>query len=145
MSIVIKFFVAPDHAAAAAVVERGPDRVFNTLTYGNFDIDEALIEWESILTGRSFDELVAADESEVVADPDGGPGPLLIAASRSLQDALAGADEPWIVEVSQQWIQKRAEDGEEFDQELAAEILGELAGLVRTVGKREDRLYCWMA
>ncbi|WP_370088398.1 hypothetical protein [Streptacidiphilus sp. MAP12-16] len=52
MSIVIKFFVAPDAEAAAAVAEGGPDGVFESLTFGNFDVEEALIEWEGIFTGR---------------------------------------------------------------------------------------------
>ncbi|MFC9398663.1 hypothetical protein ACFTWS_36800 [Streptomyces sp. NPDC057027] len=56
MSIVIKFFVAPDAEAAAAVAEGGPDGVFESLTFGNFDAEEALIEWEGIFTGRSFEE-----------------------------------------------------------------------------------------
>lgn len=70
MSIIIKFFVAPDHDAAAAVVEVGPDDFFESLTFGNFDAEEALIEWESIFTGQTFEGLVAADVPEVVADPD---------------------------------------------------------------------------
>ncbi|MFB0619519.1 hypothetical protein [Streptomyces sp. AGS-58] len=39
MSIVIKFFVAPDAEAAAAVAEGGPDGVFESLTFGNFDVE----------------------------------------------------------------------------------------------------------
>lgn len=35
MSIVIKFFVAPDAEAAAAVTEGGPDGVLESLTFGN--------------------------------------------------------------------------------------------------------------
>ncbi|XUL86384.1 hypothetical protein ACQ86D_06475 [Streptomyces galilaeus] len=101
MSIIIRFFLAPDRAAAAVVVEGGPDGVFELLTYGNFDAEEALAEWESIFTGRSFEELVAADEPEVVADPGDGEGPVILAASRVLQDALAAADEHRLVEVSQ--------------------------------------------
>ncbi|GLW74688.1 hypothetical protein Kpho02_69850 [Kitasatospora phosalacinea] len=145
MSIVIKFFVAPDRDAAAAVVGGGPDGVFESLTYGNFDAEEALIEWESIFTGRSFEELVAADEPEVIADPGDGEGPLVLAVSRTVKDALAGADELRLGEVGRLWLQERAEDGEVLDQQTAAGILRALAGLARAVGGREDRLYCWMA
>ncbi|KIQ65658.1 hypothetical protein TR51_17805 [Kitasatospora griseola] len=145
MSIVIKFFGAPDHEAAAAVVQRGPDGVFESLAYGNFDAEEALIEWESIFTGRSFEELVAADLPEVVADQGAGEGPMVLAASRALRDALAAADEPRLVEVSQLWVQERAADGEVLDRQVATEILGILAGLARAVGGRQERLYCWMA
>ncbi|WP_405976303.1 hypothetical protein OG496_53760 [Streptomyces sp. NBC_00988] len=38
MSTIIKFFVAPDHDAAA-VVEVGPDGVFESLAFGNFDAE----------------------------------------------------------------------------------------------------------
>jgi hypothetical protein len=44
VSIVVKFFMAPDRGAASAVVEGGPDGVFESLTFGNFDAGEALLE-----------------------------------------------------------------------------------------------------
>jgi hypothetical protein len=108
VSIIIKFFVAPDHDAAAAVVEGGPDGVFESLAYGNFDAEEALIEWESIFIGRNFEDLVTDEEPGVVADPGDGEGPVLLAASRSLRDALATADEHRLVEVSRLWVAERA-------------------------------------
>ncbi|MFJ8444038.1 hypothetical protein [Kitasatospora griseola] len=145
MSIIIKFFVAPNRDAAAAVVEGGPDGVFDSLTYGNFDAEEALIEWESIFTGRNFEELVDADVPDVVADPGDGEGPLVLVASLPLQDALTAAGEPRLAEVSQQWVRERAEDGEVFAPETAAWILTGLAELARGIGDPESRLYCWMA
>lgn len=145
MSTIIKFFVAPSHEAAAAVVDCGPDRAFESLSYGNFDADEALIEWESIFTGRSFEGLVAADEPEAVAGSDDGDGPVVFAASKALQDALAAADQSRLGEVSQLWVQERAADAEAFDQEIATRILSDLARLARGVGGRHHRLYCWMA
>ncbi|MFF3139984.1 hypothetical protein [Streptomyces mirabilis] len=145
MSIIIKFFVARSHEAATAVVDGGPDGAFESLSYGNFDAEEALIEWESIFTGRSFDELIAADEPEVVADPGDGEGPMLLAASKALQDALAAAGQSRLVEVSQLWVQERAADGEVFDQEIATQILSDLARLAHGLRGRDHRLYCWTA
>ncbi|GHD76320.1 hypothetical protein GCM10010317_092610 [Streptomyces mirabilis] len=145
VSIIIKFFVAPDRDAAAAVAEGGPERVFESLTFGNFDVGEALVEWESIFTGQRFEELVAADEPEVVADPGDGEGPVVFAASRLLQNALASADQSRVVEVGRLWAAERAADGEAFDQEIAAWILAGLAGLARAIGEGEEGLYCWMA
>lgn len=145
MSIIIKFFVAPSHEAAATVVDSGPDGAFESLSYGNFDAEEALIEWESIFTDRSFEELVAADEPEAVADPGDWEGPIVFAASAALQDALAAADQSRLVEVGRLWVQERAADGEAFDQEIAIEILSDLARLARGIGGRNHRLYCWMA
>ncbi|MFE3286760.1 hypothetical protein ACFXJJ_27140, partial [Streptomyces sp. NPDC059233] len=81
MSIVITFFVAPDAEAAAAVAEGGPDGVFESVTFGNFDVEEALIEWEGIFTGRSFEEVLDDDATETVVDPDDGEGPHVLAVS----------------------------------------------------------------
>ncbi|MBK3568225.1 hypothetical protein [Streptomyces sp. MBT62] len=145
MSIIVKFFAAPSHEAAAAVVDGGPDGVFESLSYGNFDAEEALIEWEGIFTGRSFDELVAAGEPEVVADPDEGEGPMLFAASDALQDALAAAGPSRIAEVSRLWVQERAADGEVFDGGIAHRILSDLARLAHGLRGQDHRLYCWMA
>ena len=145
MSTIIKFFVAPDHTAAAAVVEVGPDDFFESLTFGNFDAEEALIEWESIFTGQTFEGLVAADVPEVVADPGNGEGPVVLAASRALQDALAVAEEQRLVEVSRLWVAERAAYGEVFDEGIAVRILSGLAGLVRVIGRKPGGLYCWTA
>ncbi|SEG70940.1 hypothetical protein SAMN05216223_108322 [Actinacidiphila yanglinensis] len=145
MSIVIKFFVAPDHEAAAAVAEGGPDGVFESLTFGNFDVEEALIEWESILAGRSFEEVLDDDVPETVADPDEGEGPLVLAVSRTLQAALSAADAHRLAEVSQLWVAERAAEGEGFDPEIAVWILRGLANVARAVGEGDESLYCWVA
>ncbi|WP_377271649.1 hypothetical protein [Peterkaempfera sp. SMS 1(5)a] len=145
MSVVIKFFVAPDHEAAAAVAEGGPDEVFESLTFGNFDVEEALIEWESIFTGRSFEEVLDDDVPETVADPDDGEGPLVLFVSRTIQAALSTADEHWLAEVSRLWVAERAADGEVFDPEIAVWILSGLANLARAVGQGDEGLYCWVA
>lgn len=145
MSIIVEFFVAPGHEAAAAVVDVSPDGAFESLVYGNFDAEEALLEWEGIFTGRSFEELIAADEPEAIAEPGDGEGPMVLAASETLQDALAAADQSRIVEVSRLWVQGRAADSEAFDQEIATRLLSDLARLARGIGGRDHRLYCWMA
>ncbi|WP_406205450.1 hypothetical protein OH807_30885 [Kitasatospora sp. NBC_01560] len=146
MSIIIKFFVAPDDEAAAAVVDHGPDEAFESLVFGNFDVEEAIIEWESILTGRSFEELVDADEPAVVAGPGDGEGPMVLAASRVLQDALAAADAPRLVGVSELWVQERAAGGEVLDPEVATRILCDVAELARSIGMQDGgSLYCWVA
>lgn len=63
VSVIVRFFAAPDHQAAVTVVERGPEDVFEWLPFGTFDPDEALIEWAGILTGdRGFKEIVSAGE-----------------------------------------------------------------------------------
>ncbi|MGQ5640317.1 MULTISPECIES: hypothetical protein [unclassified Streptomyces] len=145
MSIVIKLFVAPDHEAAAAVAEGGPDGVFESLTFGNFDVEEALTEWESIFTGRSFEEVLEDDVPETVADPHDGKGPLVLAVSRTLRHALCTADEHRLAEVSRLWVAERAADGEVFDTGIAVWILSGLANLAPAVREGDENLYCWVA
>ncbi|MFK4188606.1 hypothetical protein ACI2L4_32115 [Streptomyces sparsogenes] len=145
MSIVIKFFVAPDAEAAAAVAEGGPDGVFESLTFGNFDVEEALIEWEGIFTGRSFEEVLDDDVPETVVDPDDGEGPLVLAVSGTLRVALCTAVEHRLAEVSRLWVAERAADGEVFDPEIAVWILSGLADLARAVREGDENLYCWVA
>ncbi|GAA2809847.1 hypothetical protein FHR33_009930 [Nonomuraea dietziae] len=50
---------------------------------------------------------------------------------------------PRLVEVSQLWIQERAADGEVFDQEIATQLLSDLARLAHGLRGRDHRLYCW--
>ncbi|MYX38794.1 MULTISPECIES: hypothetical protein [unclassified Streptomyces] len=146
MSTIVKFFVAPGHETAAAVVAGGPGRAAESLEYGNFDAEEALIEWEGIVTGRSFGELVDAGVPEAVADAGAWEGPVVLAVSRALQDALAAADASRLAGIGEAWIRVRAEEGEVFDQEIVTGILGGLARLARGSGARDGhRLYCWMA
>jgi|EndMetStandDraft_8_1072994.scaffolds.fasta_scaffold174705_2 hypothetical protein len=145
MSIIIEFFTAPDDTAAAGIVDRGPTGAFGSLSCGNFDATEAVIEWESIFTGQSFETLVSADEPRMVVDPDEGDGPLVFVASGALQGALADAAPARLAEVGELWIAERAEDGEVFDPEMVGELLGDLADLARTARERGHSLYCWMA
>ncbi|MER6517589.1 hypothetical protein ABT246_12080 [Streptomyces sp. NPDC001553] len=145
MSIIIKFFIAPDDFSAARVVDSGPAGVFGSLACGNFDASEAVIEWESLLTGQSFEALVAADEPRTVADPGDGDGPLLFVVSAALQGALAGASPARLAEVGGLWIQERAAEGEVFDPEMVGELLSDLADLARTAHGQGHGLYCWMA
>ncbi|MFJ5638456.1 hypothetical protein [Streptomyces sp. NPDC093223] len=145
MSIVIKFFVAPDREAAAGVAEGGPDGVFESLTFGNFDVEEALIEWESIFTGQSFEEVLEDDVPETVVDPDDGERPLVLAVSRTLQVALSAAGEDRLTEVGRLWVAERAADGDVFEPEIAAWILNGLANLARTLNDEDESLYCWVA
>jgi hypothetical protein len=139
MSSIIKFFLAPDDEVAATAVDGGPDDTFESVTFGNFDADLALLEWDSLLTGRPFDDLLLASASEVITDEDDGA--LIVAASVELQQALADASDTDLVRVARLWADERAAEGETVDPELAREILTELARLSRTP---DHRLYCWV-
>jgi hypothetical protein len=145
VSVIIKFFSSPDDASAASIVDSGPDSAFGSLNCGNFDASEAVIEWESLLTGQSFEALVASDGPHTVVDLGEEGGPLLFVVSAALQGALAGASAARLGEVGGLWIEERAAGGEAFDPEMVEELLGDLADLARTAEVRSHGLYCWMA
>ncbi|MCX4733779.1 hypothetical protein [Streptomyces sp. NBC_01363] len=119
MSIVITYFIAPDDTSAANIVGSGPDGVLGSLSCGNFDASEAVIEWESLLAGQSFEALVASDEPHTIADPGDEGGPLVFVISAALQGAPAGASADRLAGVGELWIQERAAEGEAFDPETA--------------------------
>ena len=134
MSSIIKFFIAPDDDAAAAVIGYGPGRGSDVVDdYGNFDPLTAMDEWES-----SFD-IVAGDDPRVIA----GDGPLVLAVSASLQAALAAAGEEQLEEAATRWAGLRSDNGEDMDQELADDMLSDIASLARAATRRGHRLYYW--
>jgi hypothetical protein len=143
VSVIIDFFAAPSHDAAAAVLHGGPGAALEPLEYGNFDVEESLLEWENILTGRRFRRLFTAGQPEVVAEE--GDGSTVFAVSWTLQRALADADESRLVEAGRRWMAKRAADGQVLDEEVAVAILTDLAELARGLEGSGGRMYCWVA
>jgi hypothetical protein len=145
VSIIIKFFVAPDDPAATDVLDAGPEGVFESLVLGNFNVAEAVVEWESILTDRSFEELVEIDEPRIVCEVGAGSACIVFAVSSALRDKLAAAEDAGLDDLAFEWVRQRAEQGDVFELELARVILGELAGLARSASRQRYELYCWMA
>ncbi|MFI1979083.1 MULTISPECIES: hypothetical protein [Streptomyces] len=92
MGIIVKFFVAPDDTSASLALRTGPGRAFESLSFGNFDPEEAVLEWECLLAGGSFEELVEAGEPRIVAGFDGGC--VVFAISPRLSAALTCATHP---------------------------------------------------
>lgn len=146
VSIIIKYFTAPDDASAAKALHGGPDEsVFETMGCGNFLADSAMTEWETLLTGRSPEEHENAEWPRVVADDGPDSGIQVFAASPELQNALAAANRETLAEVAQQWADQYSEDyGGTFEPDTAAEILYELSELSRSANSRKHTLYCWM-
>jgi hypothetical protein len=145
VSIIIEFFMAPDDAAATGVLDAGPGGVFESFPLGNFDVSVAVVEWQSILTGRSFEELVAIGEPRIVSEVAAGSLRMVFAVSPALRAELFAVEEARLDDVVFEWVRQRADQGEEFDPEMARMILGDLAGLTRTASKQGYELYCWMA
>lgn len=140
----MKFFVAPDDASAALVVGTGPGRAVRSLSFGNFDSEEAVVEWECLFSGGSFEELAEAGEPRIVAGEDNG-GCVVFAFSARLVDALAEAEPSRLREVAMAWARQRAEDGEAIASDVAGEIVGSLGSLVRGTEEHGHGLYCWVA
>ncbi|MFJ3901749.1 hypothetical protein [Streptomyces sp. NPDC090025] len=144
MSIIVKFFVAPDDTSAALTLQTGPGRAFESLSFGNFDPEESVVEWECLLVGGSFEELVEAGEPRIVAGQD-NDGCVVFAMSPRLSAALADAGHSRLRGVAASWAQLRAEDGEAIDTEIAEAIVADLAGLVSSAQRRHQGVYCWVA
>ncbi|MGW2834384.1 hypothetical protein [Streptomyces sp. NPDC001286] len=144
MSIIVKFFVAPDDTSAGLALKTGPGRAFESLSFGNFDPEEAVVEWECLLAGGSFEEIVEAGEPRLVAGQD-NDGCVVFAISPRLTTALADAGHPRLRDVAAAWAQLRTEDGEAIDTEIADGIVGDLAALVSSARRQNQSVYCWVA
>ncbi|MFD9105192.1 hypothetical protein ACFVZN_29495 [Streptomyces virginiae] len=144
MSIIVKFFVALDDTSAGLALKTGPGRAFESLSFGNFDPEEAVVEWECLLAGGSFEELVEAGEPRIVAGQD-NDGCVVFAISPRLTAALADAGHSRLRDVAASWAQLRAEDGEVIDTEIADGIVGDLAALVSSARRQNQNVYCWVA
>jgi hypothetical protein len=145
VSIIIEFFVAPDDAAAAGVLDAGPEGLFESALFGNFVAGTAVIEWESVLTGHSFASLVALGMPRTVADAGADNLCLVFAVSSALRVELAAADDAQLDGVASEWVRRDADNGGAFDPEMARLILGDVAGLARLAGQEGHEVYCWMA
>ncbi|MFC8863289.1 MULTISPECIES: hypothetical protein [Streptomyces] len=144
MSIIVKFFVAPDDTSASLALQTGPGRAFESLSFGNFDPEEAVVEWECLLADGSFEDLVEAGEPRIIAGLD-DEGCVVFAISPRLSSALAEATHSRLSDVAASWAQLRAEDGEVIDTEIADVIVGDLAALVTSARRQNQSVYCWVA
>jgi hypothetical protein len=141
MSSIIEFFVAPDDGVAAGVVRGGPGKDLKQATYGNFDVWTTLVEWESILLDRDLDELIDTGGPDVVGHDD---GTLVLLVPPELTTALADAKGDRLDGLIERWIALRAEDGEDIEDELAHDLLGEMAWLAADAERTKSSLYCWV-
>lgn len=140
----MEFFVAPDDTSASLTLQTGPGRAFESLSFGNFDPMEAVIEWECLLAGGSFEELVEADEPRVVGGQD-DDACVVFTLSPRLTAALADATNSRLSAVATSWTQLRAEDGEIIDAEIADAIVSDVAALAGSARRRGQGVYCWVA
>ncbi|MDI2131983.1 hypothetical protein [Yinghuangia seranimata] len=137
MSTIVEFFMAPDDASALRAQPHGPRGMFGHVTLGNFDAEEALLTWESRLTGSDYDDLVDAGEPRVVSDADVDSA-VVFALSERLCRELAAGGESRLARLACTW----ATEENTPDSGVACEILTELVDFARSAALSGDRLYC---
>lgn len=103
-----------------------------------------MVEWECLLSGGSFEELVEADEPRLVAGQD-DDGVIVFAISPRLSAALAEAERSALKDAAAAWSLQRAKDGELIDPEVAEAILSDLAVLLSSARRQGQNVYCWVA
>lgn len=144
MSIIVKFFVAPDDTAAALHLRTGPGQACESLSLGNFDPVGAVAEWQSLLTGRHLEDVVEAGEPRVLGGEE-GEGCFVFAISSDLATALADAERPTLRDAADAWARLRAEEGEIIDGEIADAIMSDVAALAGSARRQGRGVYCWVA
>ena len=138
MSSASYFFAAPnDEVAASAIDGEMPPFVFAK----RIDPFEAIPRVEGLLTGRSCDTI----QREFISKPpiaidEGGEG-FIAAMSEPLAAALASADRAQLADVAVSWAQIEEFEGRAQADGLA-DLLGELADLVRRADQQGHRIYC---
>ncbi|WP_341719573.1 hypothetical protein QQG74_07570 [Micromonospora sp. FIMYZ51] len=142
MSVIVKFFVAMQEDAQAAL-ERGPMGSLPVVEFGNFDAEEALLDWESRLTGYSFEELIARGHPEVVGENDSGS--LVLRLSEDLVMSLSVMDRLQVRELSDWWAEEKVSNGTAIDPAVAEEIVRQLVMLVQLNSKDDASVYCWIS
>ncbi|MGA3563513.1 hypothetical protein [Melissospora conviva] len=136
MSSIVKFFVATKEEALRSLAS-GPDSS-SALSFGNFDAEEALLDWESRLTGSSFESLVSGDLPEVVAEVEDGATVLLL--SGPLVESLAGISDLEVDELVRWW----AELTVGIELPAASAILKDLVCMIREARNLGKSVYCWV-
>jgi hypothetical protein len=142
VSSIVKFFAATQEEAVAAL-HSGPDPSLPVAVFGNFDAEEALLEWEEGLTGTPFVSLVEKDLPDVVAEIEDGP--LLLRISAELSNSLASASSARIRDLAEWWMAEKSAGGAEIEHSAAVGILQTLADLARSACQADVDVYCWIS
>ncbi|WP_327420318.1 hypothetical protein OG612_39015 [Streptomyces sp. NBC_01527] len=135
------FFIAPDDESAAAVKGVSPRPAFKIVPVGIYDPADAAVEWESLFTGDSPQELMRAGEPQVLTEIT-NDGYYVFVMSERLQALLADEDPLRLKDVARKWSHLRRADGEFVEEGEAVSHLAELASLARTATGQGARLYC---
>ena len=160
MGVLCDYFTAPSDEIAAATIDwaGGPSRPESakrgmlrrgrkpeplpTVDLKGVEPFVQLGTLDEILTGRSFDEVLQDTTAQIIAERDDGER-LVTRLTRTLQEALAGADTMRLKDAATRWAATEEFAGVADPVELG-EYLVELAGLARTAEGQSQRMYCWV-
>lgn len=141
MSEYVTFFLAPEDSEAAATRNRGPAGG----VVGSFlSADDAVVMWESSLTGRSVEELWEAGVPRMMA-PWVNDGSAVFALSDELTSRLLHADAAQLEALAAQWSASVTRDGDELAADVALRVVTGVAGLAREAIRAGWPVYCWVA
>ncbi|WP_406737133.1 hypothetical protein OG365_00010 [Streptomyces sp. NBC_00853] len=141
MPITVEFFVAPDDVTAAGMSPQYRDHGLPAVVFKGFFPDEAVLEWESLFTGKPIDRIAVGELRMVV--PMANDGFEVFVVGQPLRTLLAGADALRLGEIADRWaaLESRADD--EVSSEEAAGILEAVGALARESVRAGRGLYCW--
>ncbi|MFD5193972.1 hypothetical protein ACFWMU_38825 [Streptomyces sp. NPDC058357] len=103
-----------------------------------------MIEWECLLSGGNFEELVEAAEPRIIAGQN-DDGCVVFAISPRSSATLAEAERSELEDAAVAWSVWHAEGREVMDAEIASVILGDLAALVASARGQVHGVHCWVA
>ncbi|VTR75793.1 hypothetical protein CHMI_00546 [Cellulomonas hominis] len=143
MGLINDYFAAPSDESAAEVVDHDGGPASPTVPGGRIDSIVVLGTVTALLTGRTFDEVLAAgDRRDPVAMQHDGTE-LVLRVDDVVVDALTGADDDALAAAAVPWSRTEELAGVSDPEELA-DFLRELAGLARDARARGGALYCWV-
>ncbi len=134
-------FVAPDDVTAAGTGPRYRDHGLPAVVFEGFFPDEAVLEWESLFTGKPINRIAESEPRMVV--PMANDGFEVFEVGPPLRTLLAGAGALRLGEIADRWaaLESRADD--EVSSEEAAGILEAVGALAREAVRAGRGLYCW--
>ena len=142
MGVLFAYFVAPDDAAAGAVVEQGPAGVFDTVST-QIDCVVALAYVEELLDGRPFAEQLDDPRTGGLVEQRADGELVVLTISDGMRTALASAPDADLPRVARDWADAEEFGGAADPAELAA-VLRDLSALARTAREAGHGLYCWV-
>ena len=133
------YFRAPDDAAAAALIDGGPNDDFCQVN--GVDPAVALGTLEALMTAMEYDDLDDDDRrAGLIASADDYER-LVLSVTDSLRDALIVADDARVHDVASAWVRTDELAGAASGD--MANVIKDLAALSRRAKESDEHLYCW--